>query len=152
MANNWAMLQVILTEITGPNAAAYSGMTNPQVANALNTTMVAGPDKTSILSGEMVEVFLANQSEFDAVYQSMNAREQKILDVLMSAGSVIVRTGSRTRAFLASKFSVALAPSIRVALLALLASQISRAASLGLGPVKEAHVQGARGGAMAPLP
>ncbi len=142
--NNWALLDIITQEIVVDDNPTYVGKTNVEIAKILNTTMVEGPDVQTIPSGEMVEIFLANQDEFDVVHAAMNPREQTILGVLMGAGDVIVRPGSQTRAFLAGKFSVADAPAIRTALLAMLGTQVSKAFDLGLSGVQEAHVRGSR--------
>lgn len=129
-----AALQTELT--TDPLGRGYSGMTDSQAANSLNTANRDGPDREIVSSHELFEAIVP------AEWGSLSAAEKQRVQTILAMGQVNLK-GANTRANLATAFGAG--TTTRSNLQALQAGpKISRAIELGLGTVGDGHVASAR--------
>ena len=128
--------QILSNEITAdPEGIGYAGMTNIQVADALNLENQAD-DREFVPTGEILGAIVP--ADFVAI---ADAAHRTYLQILLATDAVPLGSAN-IRLALANIFSGA--PTTLAALAALQQSNISRARVLGLGRVAEGHVAHAR--------
>lgn len=141
-------LDLIYAEITGANhVALYQGKTNAEIADYGNDTLVSGPESGVVNSADVVRVFMENETAFNTVWAALSAGRQKQLEMMISAGSMDLSTGTPARNFLTTIFPVDGGDNdaLRADLGALVATQQTTWRSLGvIGLVKEGHIRAAR--------
>jgi hypothetical protein len=119
-----SQITILKTEITtDPLARGYSGMTNQQVADSLNT--VNRPIQRTTLTG--AEIY--EQTDITEFQGKTAAQQIYVRDIWGLGGNIAVGAGSKARTVMITVFG---AGSVTIAnLLAILTTNISRATEIG---------------------
>jgi len=123
---------------TDPLTIGYSGMTDEEVATAMNRTDTGRTLPVDELTSQVL-YGLIDTTEFDALSAGNKADVDRVLSV---APAVTLSPGSRARAVLTSIFGGGSTTSANIG--AAVVRTVSRAEEIGLGVVKVGHVQQAR--------
>lgn len=123
------------TEIaTDPLGRGYSGMTDLEVANDLNT-VYRTQNVESVTGRDIFEAAVRSE------YLALAAEDKDLLHVIISMGSILVN-GANTKAALLAMFGAGTTTRTNLAVLQI--RDVSRAQELGLPFVYEGHIQEAR--------
>ena len=127
----------LVTELTtDPLGRGYSGMTDQQAADDLNTAY-RSRNRSSVKGSEIFNAIVL--SEYDAL---ADAEKLKVQIICGLGDDIDVGAGTNTRAFLIAAFGPATVT--RDNLIALASESISRAIELGLSELEAKHVRIAR--------